>query len=236
MTTPVPLPPEEIERLKTRMRNPFDAGCNCNVDAIDPWFHDDLCRRRIFRHTIPALLAEIEAGRADGAKRVQELEMQVTRLRPVVQAALAWESRKLSDGALEAVISAYIAALRQAAQPSDGARTVRRMIGADIGLYHDDSIQGSGYRQLYRPAVPAQIDAQPAGRVEPKRKTLDELQAEFADVERQISEATSWGAGLATSWGAGLAALDEWRRDLKREIARATLPTAGAVDDKEPQS
>lgn len=322
---PAPLPPEEIERLKSldaaATGAPWKALEGADhaiaisrnmptgsmavarlIGAVDTIYGKGpvVCISEEDRHLIvdmrnalPALLAEIEAGRA-GAERVQELEAEVARLKrgnvelslAMVSAAAAdaeeraaavksiaskidqW-SRHLSDPpdpetctSLAISIADECAALRQAAQPADGAqvsvdlqqnklfiREMNRLLDAKGAGGCPDIPPPVGWDRecvkcafkwrhvdwgaecpvcegdITTPAAPAQVGAQPAGRVEAPKKTLAELQAELADVERQISECTSWGAGLA--------ALDEWRRDLKRDIARATQPTAGASDDQE---
>jgi hypothetical protein len=210
-----------------------------------------------------ALLAEIEAGRAGAERvRALENALRIVgasdkvpaSIRHVANRAIAGdESIELNGAAKEAAANAagractacdgegtvivsddgrsietacccdcegtgWIAALR----PADGAQDVCKCCGGTKELRFERVKHPCPYCV---PAAPAQVGAQPAGRVEAPKKTLAELQAELADVERQISECTSWGAGLA--------ALDEWRRDLKRDIARATPPTAGAGDGQE---
>lgn len=208
---PAPLPSEEIERLKTRMRSPFDSGCNCNVDMINPWFHDTLCRRRLLRHTIPALLAEIDAGRA-GAERVQELE-------EAAESLVGDEADPVS-ATLIRNLRAEIAALRQAAQPSELER-LRNEIA---------SLRASLGQQADRPAEPIGCpapgacscpSAQPPGRVED-----DELVRRVEDV---LNETILGDLGSVTPLAESI-----YREfSMTGRLLSATPPASGAVDSGE---
>lgn len=111
-------------------------------------------------NALPALLAEIEAGRA-GAERVQALEALIDKQ----QAALS-DVEERADKA-----EAELAALRQAAQPVDGVWP-RILTTAEAAPEHLDDDQATAWVDGWNacvkatPAAPAQVGAQPAGRVE----------------------------------------------------------------------
>jgi hypothetical protein len=144
--TPAPLPPEEIERLKTLMekatRTPWRLGADLEAICVggntpDAFTSNGWAKTiaRIAKTTwclpeqrfanarlvpavvnaLPALLAEIEAGRA-GAERVTKEDYQ--RLFSLYETQCA-HTEQLAVQLQQA--QSELAALRQTAQPSDGA-------------------------------------------------------------------------------------------------------------------
>lgn len=227
-----PLPPEEIERLEFLVKHGNGNGVAVVTIA-----------------TISSLLAEIEAGRA-GAERVREAAIkECVFALPASRKSDGYhsEEREGWNGAVEEAVQNLTAllspdaALRQAAQTADGA-----LVEVDCNCRHPGlggdcdgscaTTTGVPGRVLV-PAAPAQVGAQPAGRVEPDTARLDWL---AANPHLEISHAgwddeDAWqvyaihGGRNDREWH--LQGKAETLRDAIDAAMSATPPTAGAVDD-----
>lgn len=237
--TPVLLSPEEI----------FDRCCRTATLTVEQWrneiepgtTNEDAARLKGFVaaaycNLFTALLAEIEAGRA-GAERVRELEGLLRQSQATLQIAdrsAVWREER------DKQVNAINAALRQAAQPADGAQAVadaailsrwneaRRLwvrgssLCQKLALARVDELEAEGVTEAdidrllaaTTSAAPAQVGAQPAGRAEPPTYLRNELRMAIMALRRNRP-------GHSAS---DMTAL------VMDVIERATPPTSGAGD------
>lgn len=232
---PAPLPPEEIERIEL-----LYAGWQA-AREIPEMTAARLVLDSHLRSAWPSIKAEIEAGRA-GAERVRALEAEIAILRGAKEAAvhpdlafrLGWGKGHASalrqaaqpDGRHTFAAEPYdptqprAVIASQPAQPADGAQApdmVERHEKMLADWVEAHPVFGPAHRayQASKAAAPAQVGAQPAGRVEAEQAVIDAAMEQYANYSRSVN-----GRLLLACQALDVATLHH----------RATPPTAGAGD------
>lgn len=206
--TPAPLPDEEIERLISL----YEAGNapGANAGAMRAWIN-------AFHEAAPALLAEIEAGRA-GAGRVREVPVKhLSTCGPFYARAMAWWAANMKSEAKAAFVTGdgYI---RYSWDDGEESGSYSLPIAVLYGLPHEDA----ALRQAAQPSdAPAQRE-----RMRLAKEAVHDAcrRGDDAAIERALDE---FNAAMAHAAPAQVGAQPAGRFGPLRRVGRCEYPNCG---------